>query len=389
MWQKWTRPQRTMIGLFFFLVVFAGVLIIFNAQIHRVPLRPNGSAQFTKATVVKVISSDVGQDENGEMQGNQDVQLKITSGPFQGKVCEAKSPYANHAGAYCVLGMKVIALVNLSSNGELVASVYNYDRSLMLWILIGLFFLILCTIGGKKGITSSVALAFTFVCIIFLYIPMMYVGVSPFFAASLTAVLVTIVTMLLIGGRSVKSFCSILGTAAGILVAGLVAQIFGYFSHISGLNVSEIETLAYISQNSRLDVGGILYSGILISSLGAVMDVSMSVASTIAEIHETNPSFTAKQLFQSGMRVGKDMMGTMATTLILAYAGGSINTLIILYSYSMSYLQFMNGYEIGIEILSGISGSIGVIMAVPFVSAVSSFWMAKPGKKSLTVTKRK
>lgn len=379
MWKKLTRHQRTAIGLFFFLVIFSGVLIVFNAQIHRVPLRPNGSTQFAKATVVRVISSDIGQDENGEMQGNQVVQLKITSGPYQGKICEAQSPHANHAGAYCVPGLKVIALVNPSSSGELVASVYNYDRSFVLWMLIGLFFLILCAIGGKKGMTSSAALVFTFVCIIFLYIPMMYVGVSPLLAASLTAVLVTIVTMLLIGGWSVKSFCSILGTAAGILAAGLTAQIFGYFAHISGLNVGEIETLAYISQNSRLDVSGILYSGILISSLGAVIDVSMSVASTVAEIHETNPSFTAKQLFQSGIRVGKDMMGTMSTTLILAYAGSAINTLIILYSYSMSYLQFMNEYEIGIEILSGISGSIGVILAVPFVSAVSSLWMTKTG----------
>mgnify|MGYP000407778063 CR=1 FL=1 len=374
---KLTPHQCTAIGLSLFLVVFIGVLIVFNAQIDRVPLRPSGSTQFAKATVVKVISSNIGEDENGEMQGNQVVQLKITSGPYKGQVCEAQSPHANHAGAYCVPGMKVIALVNLSAGGSLVASVYNYDRGLVLWVLIGLFFLILCAIGGRKGVTSSAALIFTFVCIMFLYIPMMYIGISPFFAASLTAVLVTFVSMLLIGGWSIKSLCSILGTAAGILTAGLTAQIFGYFGHISGLNVEEIETLAYISQNSRLDVSGILYSGILISSLGAVIDVSMSVASTIEEIHATNPSFTAKQLFQSGIRVGKDMMGTMSTTLILAYAGSSINTLIILYSYSMSYLQFMNGYEIGIEILSGISGSIGVILAVPFVSAISSLWMTR------------
>lgn len=378
-----------MIGLFLFLIVFAGALIVFNAQIHRAPLRPAGSTQFAKATVVKVISSNIGQNENGEMQGNQVVQLKITSGSYNGQICEAQSPHANHAGAYCVPGLKVIALVNSSAGGTLVASVYNYDRSFVLWILIGLFFLILCAIGGKKGMTSSAALIFTFICIMFLYIPMMYAGVTPFCAASLTAVLVTIVTMLLIGGWSVKSFCSILGTAAGILAAGFTAQIFGYFGHISGLNVSEIETLAYVSQNSRLNVSGILYSGILISSLGAVIDVSMSIASTIEELHKTNPSFTAKQLFQSGIHVGKDMMGTMSTTLILAYAGSSINTLIILYAYSMSYLQFMNEYEIGIEILSGISGSIGVILAVPFVSAVSSLWMTKAGVKLLPLKRRK
>ena len=362
-----------------FLVVFTGALILFYTHVQRAALQPVGAAQFVKATVLKVISGDVNVNKDGEMQGTQIVQLKITSGTYQGRVCEAQSPYANNSGAYCVPGLKVVALVNPASDGKLAASVYNYDRGPVLWVLIGLFFLILCLIGGKRGIASSISLIFTFVCIMFLFIPMIYIGISPFFAASLTAVLVTIITMLLIGGWTAKSFCSILGTAAGILIAGAVAQIFGALGHISGLNVEEIETLTYISQNSKLDVSGVLYAGILISSLGAVIDISMSVASTIAEIHDSNPGFPKKQLFYSGIRVGKDMMGTMSSTLILTYAGNSINTLIILYAYSMPYLQFMNKYTIGIEILSGLSGSIGVILTVPIVSFVSSQWL---GRKS-------
>ena len=150
---------------------------------------------------------------------------------------------------------------------------------------------------------------------------------------------------------------------------------FGHFSHISGLNVSDVETLAYIAQNSRLDVSGVLFSGILIASLGAVMDVSMSVASTIAEIRANSPDLGKGELFRSGINVGRDMMGTMSNTLILAFAGSSINTLIMIYSYSMPYLEYMNGYEIGIELLRGISGSLGVILTVPFVSFISAMLM--------------
>ena len=101
------------------------------------------------------------------------------------------------------------------------------------------------------------------------------------------------------------------------------------------------------------------------------MDVSMSVASTIAEIHETNPQFNMKQLFQSGINVGRDMMGTMSNTLILAFAGSSVNTLIIVYAYNKSYLEYMNDYAIGIELLQGISGSLGVILTVPLLSMFS------------------
>lgn len=359
------------------LVIFIGILIVFNSSVRRVPLRPTGGAQFETATVTKVISSNIEQSKDGELQGNQLVTLRINSGKYKGQTVQAQCPYANNSGAYCTPGLNVIALVNKGSDGALVASVYNYDRSFVLWLLIGVFLAALCIIGGKKGALSSLALVFTFVCIMFLYIPLMYVGTSPFLTASLVSVLITVVTMPLIGGFSRKTLCAILGTIAGVLAAGFTAQLFGWIGHISGVNVTEIETLIHIAQNSKLNVGGILFSGILISSLGAVLDISMSIASTISEIHEANPDFTTRRLFQSGMKVGKDMMGTMSTTLILASAGGSINTLIIIYAYGMSYLQFMNEYAIGIEILSGISGSIGVILTVPFVSFISSLTMSK------------
>ena len=102
------------------------------------------------------------------------------------------------------------------------------------------------------------------------------------------------------------------------------------------------------------------------------MDVAMSVSSTIHEIHEKNPSLGRKELFKSGMNVGKDMMGTMSNTLILAFTGGSLSTLVVNYAYDISYRQLVNGYYMGIEIMQGIAGSIGIILTVPFVSMVAS-----------------
>lgn len=311
------------------------------------------------------------------MQGNQVVTVKITSGKYKGEECNAKSPYSNHTGALCKKGTRVVLLVGKDAEGALNASVYNYDRGIIEWIFIGVFLLTLCIIGGKKGIKSSVGLVYTFICIFSVYVPLMYIGISPFFAATLTIILITIVVMILIGGISYKTLCAILGTVAGVLVAGGMASLFGKIGNIRGLNADDIETLAYVAQNSRLKTGGVLFSGILISSLGAVMDVSMSIASTISEIHDANPEFGAKRLFASGINVGKDMMGTMSNTLILAFAGGSVNLLIITYAYDMPYLEYFNGYDIGIELLRGISGSLGVILAVPFVSFISSIFISK------------
>lgn len=360
-----------------FIVVFIGGLITFNSNIEKPELRPTGGNTFAKATVLEVLTDNTNISEDGEMEGNQTVKIEIKSGKYKGQECEANSPNSNHSGANCKEGTKVIVLVNEGDDGQLVASVYNYDRGMILWILIGLFLVVLCLIGGKKGAASALGLIFTFICIFGLYIPMMYAGVSPFLAATITAVIVTIVVMVLIGGWTYKTLCAIIGTICGVVIAGGLAALFGYIGKISGLNVDDMETLAYVAQNSKLDVGGILFSGILIASLGAVMDVSMSVASAISEISETSPNISRKQLFQSGIHVGRDMMGTMSNTLILAFAGSSINTLIIIYSYNMQYLEYMNRYDIGIELLRGITGSMGVILTVPLVSFIASFLMNK------------
>ena len=111
------------------------------------------------------------------------------------------------------------------------------------------------------------------------------------------------------------------------------------------------------------------------------MDVAISVASTINEIHDKNPQLSRKELFSSGINVGRDMMGTMSNTLILAFTGSSINTLVYIYSYNYSYYQVLNMYSIGIEIIQGISATLGVILTVPFVAFISSMFLSRRRKR--------
>ena len=255
-----------------------------------------------------------------------------------------------------------------------------------MYALIGLFLLILCLIGGKRGIYSAIALVFTFICIIGLYLPLLYEGASPFPLTIAVVCLITIVSLLLIGGFTKKTVCATIGTIMGVAVSGIIAMLFGKLSHISGYNTEEIENLIYVAQNCKLQVGDLLYSGILIASLGAVMDVAMSISSTIQEIHDRNPEISKKELFKSGIHVGKDMMGTMSNTLILAFAGGSINTLVFIYAYNYEYLQMINMFDIGIEIIQGVASSMGVILTVPICSFLSA---CIQGKQKKTLTKEK
>lgn len=362
-------------------LIFCITVFAFNQSITKESLIADDGMVYAKATVTEILENNI-PDENS-YTGSQVVKATITSGQYKGTSCEVQNMNGYLYGANCKAGTKII--VQLSGyEGNISASVYGYDRAIILYVLIGLFLATLCLIGGRKGINSAIGLIFTYICIIYIYIPMMYVGQSPFLAAVIIGVLTTIVTMLLIGGFSIKSLSSILGTIAGVIIAGLIASIFGKLSHISGYNVSDIEDMIYVAQTTgKLQVGGILFSGILIASLGAIMDISMSIASTINEIYDNSPGLTGKNLFKSGIRVGKDMMGTMSNTLILAFTGSSINTIIMIYAYQFPYLRVINMYSIGIEILQGISGALGVIITVPIVSAISTLFLTYKSKNLL------
>lgn len=359
-------------------ILFALFLIQFN-QIEKTPILTTEGRSFEKAQVIRILCDNI--QEDGSRVGAQTVLLQIKSGAHKGMEVEASSSSSYLYGADCTVGMHVIANIS-ESNGNMVVTVYSYDRSFVLYAIIALFLVTLWLIGGKQGINAALGLIFTFVCILFLYLPMLYKGYSPFWAAVLTAALTTVVTMYLIGGISVKTAASILGTVLGVVIAGLFATVFGYFTKISGYNVSDIEDLVFVGTKTNIQIGGLLFSGILIAALGAVMDVSMSIASTISELHKTNPSMNAKALFCSGIHVGKDMMGTMSNTLILAFTGSSINTLIFIYAYDYDYHQVINLYSIGIEIIQGISSTMGVILTVPLVSLISAWMIGKQEKKA-------
>ena len=126
------------------------------------------------------------------------------------------------------------------------------------------------------------------------------------------------------------------------------------------------------ASDQGLHISSLLVCGILIAALGAVMDVAMSIASSCHELHALNPELTTRQLFRSGMNIGRDAMGTMANTLILAFAGSALNMLILFQAYDYPFLQIINSDMMSIEILQGIAGSIGIILTVPLVAFISA-----------------
>lgn len=359
------------------IILFFFFLYFFN-KIEKVELINRTGTSYEKAIVVEIIEDNL--QEDGTRIGYQKVKLKILSGNLKGNILDGTSFAGYLYGADCTIGMKVIASIS-EYDGNASVSVYSYDRSNIIYVFVGLFLLMLWIIGGKKGFKSAIGLMFTFICIIYLFLPMLYRGYSPFLSAVVVIILITIVSLYLIDGISKKSISAMIGTITGVIISGVCAAGFGNIAKISGYNVAEVDELVFISNNTNLKVGGILFAAILIASLGAVMDVSMSIASAMTEIYSHNNNIGKKDLFKSGINVGRDMMGTMSNTLILAFTGGSINTLILNYAYALKYNQVINMYQIGIEIMQGVSGSIAIILSVPLVSIISSYLLTFERKK--------
>lgn len=326
---------------------------------------------YENARVIEVVEDNLSPD--GIRVGYQRLKVQLTSGEYRGEVVDATSAEGNLFGAVCEKGDSVVVHMSVSGSSKNV-SVYSKDRIVAVAAFVGIFLLLICIIGGKNGVKSVVGLVFTFVSIFMIYIPLIYRGFSPFWAAVIITIITTIVTMYLISGFTVKTICAIAGTVTGVLLAGLSAWLFGKVADIDGYNVSNIETLSYVGQITNIRIGGLLFSGILIASLGAVMDVAMSVSSAMCEIHDKAPQLGCFELFKSGMNVGRDMMGTMSNTLILAFVGSAVSELVINYAYNLPFRQIINSYNIGIEIMQGVSGSIGVILTVPAVAVVTA-WM--------------
>ena len=351
-------------------LLIAGILFLLLffsfSGIEKTKLLDTDGRNFEKAEVTKVISGNLSNSGSGK----QTVELKLLSGDHKGKTIEATSSQSYLFGAKCKKGMKVIAIVNES----------NVKRGPMVWLMAAIFVAIVVAVGGRKGISSILSLVFTMLCIFFIFLPMIYKGISPILAAVLVVAFTTIVTMCMVDGITKKSVAAMLGTVIGVVFSGAFALIFGQVTSITGYNVSDIENLVYVGEMTDIKIGELLFAGILIASLGAVMDVGMSIASTLNELKEQNPQMMTKELFQSGMNVGRDMMGTMTNTLILAFTGGSINTLVFIFAYNYEYQQVINMYSVGIEIMQGLSSSLGVIMAVPVTSWIAAFLYSKNQK---------
>ena len=370
-WKRWA-PPLVLLALFLLLVVRLN-------QVDKVALVSREGQTFEKGVVTEILQDNVQPD--GSRVGEQVVRVLMKTGELKGREIETTSSSGFLFGAPCTVGMKVVVMQSLAGD-TVVSSVYAQDREFQILDFAALYLLALCLIGGWQGAKGALGLVFTFGCILWVYLPLVYRGWSPFWSAVLVCAVTAVVTLWLVGGPTRKTLVAAAGTVAGVVMAGVAASLFSLATGITGWNVSDIESLMTLWSTADIQVGGLLFSGLLISSLGATMDVAMSIASSMAEVQAQTPDISRRALFQAGMRVGRDMMGTDSNTLILAFAGGSVSMLVLDYAYDLPWLQIINSNNIGIAVMQGLAGSFGVVLSVPVTVALAMLLYVRPDRET-------
>ena len=384
--KEWLQKPKNLAGLGVGAVLFAG-LIAWGVWINQ-PVEgqvPTSASQmaYDKAVVTAVLSDDAQPDEDaeGKRVGTQELEIKILTGAHKDEIMTLTNPMSALFNVDLDKGDQVIVRIMTDDEGSYYPSLFNYDRGIVLGVFVLIFFVLLAVLGGKKGMGALAGLIFTLACIWFILIPSIIRGL-PAIPVTVAMVAVTAAgALVLLNGFSQKTLCSVLGCVIGVVVAGGIAALVGTITPMNGFNMPEAENLILYGADQGLKISGLLVCGVLISALGAVMDVALGIASSVWELKEQNPRLTAGELFRSGMHIGRDAMGTMANTLILAFAGSSFNMLILVQTYDIPFLQLINTDYICIEIIQSIAGAMGILLCVPIVALISARMMA--GRKGV------
>jgi len=332
-------------------------------------------AQVKKVVNIETVEYDLG-GETPETGKNIYFTAEILSGVNKGtevSALQTVDPFTGAALKEVEPGDKIILyqLDNENSDDEWVLGEYLRTDAL---IIMGIAFLVLLVLlGGFKGFNTIVSLIFTCAAIFAVFIPAVLQGYNIYFWSIITCCFIITMSFLIIYGANKKSLSAGIGCLAGILVSGFLTLIMDRVLKLTGLVNEESLYVVRVNPTNPIDLKAIIFAAILIGAIGAIMDVSMSIAASLAELKDKLEYTPFSLIIKSGISIGRDIMGTMANTLILAYIGSSLSVVLLLVSYNSSILELMNKEMIVVEILQSLVGSFGILVTIPITSMVCAY----------------
>ncbi|OGL74373.1 hypothetical protein A3E39_03220 [Candidatus Uhrbacteria bacterium RIFCSPHIGHO2_12_FULL_60_25] len=349
---------------------FAGATGDGGTDLLTGPLTPQQVGSYESARVLGIRLDTVTSTRTGQLRELYDVEFR--GGAMNGRRETLSSDV--EANSYQIeprVGDKVVIFVQPDEQGQAHFYLEGFDRRIPLFWLIALFVLTLVLLAGKQGLKVAFSIILSILIIGFVLIPAFLKGANPVPIAMLLAGALTFLSTGLSTGWNRKSLVTAVGTMGGVLVAYLISVVFSNWSHLSGL--SSEEDRMFFNQNPLLNPQGLLFAGIIIAAMGVVEDVAVSIASGVEQVHRANDRLSFKDRFRAGMVVGRDHMSALANTLIFAYVGASLGTLLLYAQYQGSWLKFLNFDVVADEVIRSLAGTIGLVFTVP-ITALLAAW---------------
>ncbi len=380
------------------LVLLLCGLIFFAAyqEALKTPSTPRSSVQsgviYEKAKVIAITGGAYQGDQDMEdvPVGKQELTAELISGDYKGQRFSLTNNLSYLYGTVLKEGDTITVAFSLTDGKVENVVLQDYDRTVPLAVIVLLFLLVTILVGGKVGAKSLLGLGLTILCVFVILIPLLLDGWPTLPTVLALCAFVTVITFVVLGGVNRKTVCAILGTIMGVALAMAFGKFACWLLRIDGYKmyvaVPTVEPLLQLRQTQdpahALRLADLLVGGILLAALGAVNDVAMSISSAMNELIAVNPSLTRRQLFKSGMNIGRDMVGTMTNTLILALVGGSFAMIIYYTSMEPSWVQLMSTTFLSVEMVQALASSIGVILAVPFSVVIGMLLFGMRPKKA-------
>ena len=355
--------------------LLVGVFLFLSFVLLRLPTgfeeRVRGQAVRCKGRVVAVDNSEVRQMGMIKV-GDEGVSLKILDGPFKGELVEGNNPLLGQMDRDKVfkIGDRALVVLSLDEKGDIafVNPQAHYRLGLEIFLLV-IFSLSLVLFGGWTGARALLSFVFAALMLWKVLVPCLLKGYDPILVSIAVVAILTGVIIFLVAGLTRKGLVAFCGAFLGVLTSCILAMHFTKEFHVHGAVMPFAETLLY-SGFGHLNLTKIYIAAVFLAASGAVMDLAMDVAASMQEIVSKKKDITFLEAVKSGLSVGRAVVGTMTTTLLLAYSGGYITLLMAFMAQGVPLANLFNLIYVSTEVLKTLVGSFGLVMVAPFTALV-------------------
>lgn len=371
-------PQKRWVAPLVYLLTIAGS-ILFLAVGNKIAsqglgyLTRQGDGEPVRAQVLKVYSRTSDDYEIGGDTTLRQVEIqfsaKLLSGDRRGEEVLAVQSNDSFAQLEEVEPGDKVLLYYMPS-AQVPWMMGEYVRTDGLLLLGALFLAALLLFGRGKGVNTIISLVFTCLAVFLVLIPSVLSGQNIYWSSILVCAFVIVMTLLIVSGFHRKTLAACSGCFGGVLLCGLLTVAMDGVLRLTGMVDEHSLYLATLNPDNPINLKAVIFASIIIGAMGAIMDVAISLASSLWELYEQAAKPTPRMLIRSGFAIGRDMMGTMSNTLILAYIGSSMSVVLLLLAYNNSAAALLNREMIVVEILQALVGSLGILCTIPLTSLV-------------------